>query len=150
MSTPHQHDASEATSNPEQPGATEKPADPATQTQQTTSHTDDAAERPQPADTAAATQDQSHSDTGLFADNHLSDLRARWNDVQAGFVDDPRECVQKADHLVSSAVEQLTKNFAQTRSRLEEQWQRGQEASTEDLRVALKRYRDFFDRLLSV
>jgi len=93
---------------------------------------------------------QPSSGTGLFAENHLSELRARWNDVQASFVDDPRECVQKADHLVSSAVEQLTANFAQTRSRLEEQWQRGQEASTEDLRVALKSYRDFFDRLLAV
>ncbi len=70
--------------------------------------------------------------------------------MQAGFVDDPRECVQRADGLVSSAVDQLTASFAQTRSRLEEQWSRGEEASTEDLRLALKRYRDFFDRLLAV
>lgn len=86
----------------------------------------------------------------LFAEHDMADLRTRWNDVQAGFVDDPRECVQRADGLVSSAVEHLTANFAHTRSRLEEQWSRGEEASTEDLRIALKRYRDFFDRLLAV
>ncbi|WP_327175651.1 hypothetical protein [Mycolicibacterium setense] len=47
-------------------------------------------------------------------------------------------------------VEELTASFADTRSRLEAQWSRGEKASTEDLRVALTRYRDFFQRLLSV
>jgi len=86
----------------------------------------------------------------LFADDELVGMRARWNSVQAGFVDDPRECVQKADGLVSDLVDQLTNGFAQARSRLEDQWARGEQASTEDLRVALKRYRSFFERLLSV
>ena len=107
-----------------------------------------------PADTTsaapAATTHQTGSGDALFAERDLSDLRTRWNDVQASFVDDPRDCVQQADGLVSSAVEQLTASFAHTRSRLEEQWSRGEEASTEDLRVALKQYRDFFDRLLAV
>lgn len=86
----------------------------------------------------------------LFAGDDVSDLRARWAGVQAAFVDNPKECVQKADHLVSDLVEQLTAGFAQARSRLEEQWSRGQEASTEDLRMALMHYREFFDRLLAV
>jgi hypothetical protein len=86
----------------------------------------------------------------LFADDDVSELRARWAGVQAAFVDNPKECVQKADHLVSDLVEQLTAGFAQARSRLEEQWSRGQEASTEDLRMALMHYREFFDRLLTV
>jgi len=86
----------------------------------------------------------------LFADDELVGMRARWDSVQAGFVDDPRDCVQKADGLVSDLVDQLTNGFAQARSRLEEQWARGEQASTEDLRVALKRYRSFFERLLSV
>jgi hypothetical protein len=109
-----------------------------------------------PIDTPVPTQEPSrpadNAATGdaLFADHDLTELRARWNDVQAAFVDDPRACVQKADSLVSSAVEQLTANFSRTRSQLEDQWSRGEEASTEDLRVALKRYRDFFDRLLAV
>ena len=103
-----------------------------------------------PSSTPARVPDESGRADGLFGEHDLADLRNRWNDVQAGFVDDPRECVQRADGLVSSTVEQLTANFAQTRSRLEDQWSRGEEASTEDLRIALKRYRDFFDRLLAV
>ena len=95
---------------------------------------------------------KTESSTGemLFAGDDVADLRARWAGVQAAFVDDPKDCVQKADHLVSDVVEQLTTGFAQARSRLEEQWSRGQEASTEDLRVALMHYREFFDRLLAV
>ena len=85
----------------------------------------------------------------LFAED-LSDLRSRWDDVQAAFVDAPKECVEKADALVAEVVEQVTKGFSEARSRLEEQWARGEEASTEDLRLSLKRYREFFQRLLSV
>jgi hypothetical protein len=86
----------------------------------------------------------------LFAGDDLAELRARWAGVQAAFVDDPKECVHKADGLVSDLVEQLTAGFAQARSRLEEQWSRGEEASTEDLRLALMHYREFFERLLAV
>ena len=93
---------------------------------------------------------ESSTDETLFADDELAGLRARWDSVQAEFVDDPRACVQKADGLVSDLVEQLTAGFASARSRLEEQWARGEEASTEDLRVALQRYREFFQRLLAV
>jgi hypothetical protein len=97
-----------------------------------------------------ATPEPTPTDDALFAESDLSDLRSRWNDVQATFVDDPKDCVTKADSLVSDAVDQLTSSFSHARSRLEEQWAKGEEASTEDLRVALKRYRDFFDRLLAV
>lgn len=93
---------------------------------------------------------ESDVDGKLFADDELAGLRARWDAVQAGFVDDPKDCVQKADGLVADLVQQLTTGFGQARSRLEEQWGRGEDASTEDLRVALKRYRSFFERLLSV
>ena len=95
-------------------------------------------------------QTESPTQRSLFADDELAGLRARWDNVQAGFVDDPKECVHKADGLVSDVVDQLTIGFAETRSRLEEQWARGEEASTEDLRLALRRYRDFFERLLAV
>jgi hypothetical protein len=98
----------------------------------------------------AADQHELSADTGLFADNDVADLRARWAGVQAAFVDDPKDCVQQADHLVSDLVEQLTTGFAQARSRLEEEWSHGRDASTEDLRVALMHYREFFDRLLGV
>ncbi len=90
------------------------------------------------------------SDQMLFGDRELSDFHSRWTEVQSAFVDDPRDCVQKADGLVSDVVDKLTGQFAQARSRLEEQWSRGEQVSTEDLRLALQRYRDFFERLLAV
>jgi hypothetical protein len=93
---------------------------------------------------------ESPTERSLFADDELAGLRARWDSVQAGFVDDPKECVHKADGLVSDVVGRLATGFTETRSRLEEQWARGEEASTEDLRLALRRYRDFFERLLAV
>jgi hypothetical protein len=93
---------------------------------------------------------ESSTAESLFAEDELSRLRSRWDDVQAGFVDDPRECVQKADGLVSDVVDQLTAGFSEARSQLESQWARGEEASTEDLRLALKRYREFFERMLAI
>ena len=90
------------------------------------------------------------TEESLFGNDKLSDLRSRWDHVQSGFVDDPRESVQQADGLVSDVVDQLTTGFSEARSRLEAQWARGEEASTEDLRLALKRYREFFERLLAV
>jgi hypothetical protein len=90
------------------------------------------------------------SETSLFADGELAGLRARWDSVQAAFVDDPRECVAKADGLVSDLIERLTAGFADGRSRLETRWARGETASTEDLRLALQYYREFFERLLEI
>jgi hypothetical protein len=86
----------------------------------------------------------------LFADGELNEMRSRWTEVQSAFVDDPRDCVQKADGLVADVVDKLTAGFSGARAQLEEQWARGEEASTEDLRIALKRYREFFERLLAV
>ncbi len=86
----------------------------------------------------------------LFADGELADMRSRWTEVQSAFVDDPRDCVQKADGLVADVVDKLTTGFSGARAHLEEQWSRGEEVSTEDLRIALKRYREFFERLLAV
>ena len=84
----------------------------------------------------------------LFAAD-TSGLRSRWDDIQAVFVDDPADCVHKADTLVAEVVEQVTAGFSEARSRLEAQWARGEQASTEDLRLALQRYREFFQRLLA-
>jgi hypothetical protein len=108
------------------------------------------AEPPEMATGSSTAQAEPSSDRSLFAADDLSGLRSRWDDLQAGFVDDPKDCVQKADALVADVVEQLTTGFSEARSRLEAQWARGEEASTEDLRQALKRYREFFQRLLAV
>jgi hypothetical protein len=105
-----------------------------------------AAEPAQPKSAAPAET----TDQALFADHELSELQSRWANVQAAFVDDPKDSVQQADGLVNDVVEQITSSFSQARSQLEEQWSRGEDASTEDLRVALTRYREFFQRLLTV
>jgi len=83
----------------------------------------------------------------LFADT--DNYRQRWQAVQAGFVDEPRRAVEDADALVADVIQQLVTSFAEERKNLEGQWSRGDQVSTEDLRVALRRYRSFFDRLLS-
>lgn len=88
--------------------------------------------------------------TPLFPENELGDLRHRWGKIQTDFVDEPRKAVEQADSLVASAMKRLAEVFAQERSKLEQQWDRGDSVSTEDLRVALQRYRTFFQRLLSV
>jgi hypothetical protein len=89
------------------------------------------------------------SETALFSETDAGALSQQWESIQAGFVDEPRRAVERADQLVSEAIDRLTETFARERSRLEQQWSRGDAASTEDLRVALQRYRSFFQRLLS-
>ena len=86
----------------------------------------------------------------LFPTNELEDLRNRWSGVQTAFVDEPRKAVEQADSLVAAAMKRLAEVFAEERSKLEQQWDRGDNVSTEDLRIALQRYRSFFQRLLSV
>jgi predicted lipid-binding transport protein (Tim44 family) len=85
----------------------------------------------------------------LFAREDAERFRARWQEIQAAFVDEPREAVQNADSLVADLMQRLAATFSEERSSLESQWDSGEDASTEDLRVALQRYRSFFDRLLS-
>ena len=89
-------------------------------------------------------------DSPLFTPDDAADYQAEWRALQADFVDDPREAVQRADELVAQVMQSLATTFNQHKHALEEQWQRGDEVQTEELRQALKRYRSFFDRLLSV
>jgi len=86
----------------------------------------------------------------LFSPELTSEYRARWTDVQGGFVDDPRRAVQRGNELVEEVMRNLTQSFASQREQLEEQLHRTGEASTETLRVTLRRYRSFFERLLSI
>jgi hypothetical protein len=94
--------------------------------------------------------EQSDGAATLFAEKEASDFRTRWTDIQTRFVDEPRRSVEQADALVAEVTKRLADSFAQERSTLEGQWGRGDNVSTEDLRVALQRYRAFFDRLLKV
>jgi len=85
----------------------------------------------------------------LLADEDAGGFRSRWNEIQVRFVDEPRGSVQKADGLVGEMTQRLARMFSEERTRLESQWERGDDVSTEDLRIALQRYRSFFERLLS-
>src|SRR5882724_9043084 len=80
----------------------------------------------------------------LFAHNETEDFRARWTNVQTGFVDEPRKAVKEADELVSAAIKRLADVFATERSKLESDWDRNDSVSTEDLRLAMQRYHSFF------
>jgi hypothetical protein len=86
----------------------------------------------------------------LFSDSGMGEFRSRWSTIQTGFVDEPRRTVEDADKLVASVMQRLAEGFANERSGLEKQWDQGDNVSTEELRVALQRYRSFFDRLLKL
>ena len=85
----------------------------------------------------------------LFPQAEAENLRKRWEQIQSEFVDDPRDAVAKADRLVADTIKRLTDVFAEQRTRLEHEWDKGDTLSTEDLRQAFRKYRSFFDRLLS-
>jgi hypothetical protein len=131
-------------------------------------------ERPTTADIASATETQARADDAatdevdqmdnengavedaeeaqrepLLADDATSEVRSRWEEIQGSFVDEPRRAVEEADSLVAELMQRLADSFAEERKGLEGQWDRGDDVSTEDLRIALQRYRSFFDRLLS-
>jgi hypothetical protein len=85
----------------------------------------------------------------LLPADRTSGYRERWEGIQSRFVDDPRSAVEQADRLVIEVVQDLQTTFGSERRTLEDQWQRGDDVQTEDLRVVLQRYRTFFDRLLA-
>ena len=86
----------------------------------------------------------------LFEQIALQDFRSRWGAIQTGFVDNPGGAVMQADELVAAVMKRLAEVFADERANLEQEWAKRNDVSTEDLRVAIRRYRSFFDRLLSV
>jgi hypothetical protein len=136
MSTERQQMDDEATSNEEiQPG--------------------DKGTTPQPSapESMSDRSEQTTADEGLrepvLPADRTAGYRGRWDDIQSRFVDDPRSSVEQADTLVLEVVQDLQTTFGSERSSLEAQWQSGEDVQTEELRVALRRYRSFFDRLLS-
>jgi hypothetical protein len=110
-------------------------------------------EQPVPAEgrpEATTAADSSVADGGpLLPTDQADRFRTRWQEIQTSFVDEPRDSVEQADALVADLMQRLAGGFSNERERLEQQWDRGDEVSTEDLRVVLTRYRSFFDRLLS-
>jgi hypothetical protein len=96
-----------------------------------------------------AAQQRAAEPNPLFPDDELHNFRARWDQVQTSFVDEPRQAVEQADGLVANVVKRIAEQFSAERATLEQQWAQGDNVSTEDLRQALRRYRSFFDRLLA-
>ncbi len=86
----------------------------------------------------------------LFEPSALQDFRSRWGAIQTGFVDNPGGAVKQADELVAAVMQRLAEVFTDERANLEQEWAKRDDVSTEDLRVAIRRYRSFLDRLLSV
>ena len=134
------------------PPAGEQTAPPATRTgrrksTEAVSMQDQDTEAPPPS-TDAADPASNVGGSLLPADMDATFLQ-RWKEIQTRFVDEPRGAVEDADSLVANLMQQLAEGFAKERGRLEAQWGRGEDISTEDLRVALQRYRTFFKRLLS-
>jgi hypothetical protein len=99
---------------------------------------------------AAVARAPEEEKAALFIPNECNELRSRWDSIQVGFVDEPRNAVEEADALVSSTMKRLAEIFAAERQKLEQQWDRSENISTEDLRLALRRYRSFFARLLAI
>lgn len=95
-------------------------------------------------------QDQDQEDSGSLFGAETQTFRSRWDEIQTGFVDEPRKAVEQADTLVAEVIKRLADIFVEERNELEQQWDRGDQVSTEDLRLALQRYRSFFSRLLTI
>ena len=109
-------------------------------------------ERPQQSPAPPAGEAAPHADLVAPYLTHLdtNQARARWQLIQAEFVDDPRQSVAEAHALVSNLVQHIVSSFTEERNALERQWSEGETVSTEELRVCLQRYREFFTRLLPV
>ena len=103
--------------------------------------------RPIPSETPAPEQGDAQA---LLPKERCDELRSRWNTIQTSFIDEPRRAVNDADALVLAATKQLSDAFTDRRNQLEKQWSRGDEVSTEELRLALQQYRSFFARLMSL
>ena len=99
---------------------------------------------------AAAPAREKEEAAPLFSPEEAQGFRTRWDGIQTGFVDEPRRSVEQADNLVAETMKRLAEVFANERERLEKEWDRGGDVSTEDLRQALRRYRSFFGRLLAI
>ena len=100
-------------------------------------------------DDANEIEDDARTSASLPPDADTERFTVRWQEIQASFVDEPRTSVEQADALVADLMQRLAAGFSDERRRLEGQWDRGDDVSTENLRVALTRYRSFFDRLLA-
>ncbi|HJR58905.1 MAG TPA: hypothetical protein VJ813_05905 [Vicinamibacterales bacterium] len=115
--------------------------------------TREAAERDRidrPRDDAPGRDPIEETRAALFGEQELGGYRTRWSAIQTGFVDEPRRAVEEADSLVAELMKRLAESFSEERRQLEGRWEHADQVSTEELRLAMRRYRSFFERLLSI
>jgi hypothetical protein len=105
---------------------------------------------PDPSEIVEGSETHAPELSPLFSDEKDQDFRAKWHEIQTSFVDEPRQAVERADELVAQLMQQLAQSFSDQRSDLERQWEQAEKVSTEELRLAFRRYRSFFERLLSI
>lgn len=86
----------------------------------------------------------------LFTPELMESYRSKWTSIQSSFVDDPKQAVRSGDELVAQVMSNLANSFAEERHKVEAQLDETGEGSTENLRIAFRRYRSFFERLLSL
>ncbi len=98
--------------------------------------------------TQSMQQGSAQNNGGMLGGQEMQKFSSQWTSIQAAFVDEPRKAVEQADRLVDEVIQHMSKTFANERKNLEGQWSRGDQVSTEDLRVSLQRYRQFFQSLL--
>jgi hypothetical protein len=131
--------------------ADQNPADPhSSERRMTTADLANAGDTQKPVQAARRQNSENATTSPLLPDDETGELRRQWDAIQTSFVDEPRRAVEQADQLVAVAMKRLAEVFSSERSQLESQWDQGDDVSTEDLRIALQRYRAFFGRLLSM
>lgn len=99
-------------------------------------------------DAPARVTEDDESSPRLFQPEAAERFRVEWQQIQTRFVDDPKDAVQDADHLLTEVLESLTGTVTERKHELEEQWHGESDAPTENLRLALRRYRSFVNQLL--
>jgi hypothetical protein len=124
------------------------PDDTQPSTAELTTATDDHHDQDRLDDAPARVAEDDESSARLFRPEAAERFRVEWQQIQTRFVDDPKDAVQGADHLLAEVLQSLTGTVTERKHELEGQWHGESETLTEDLRLALRRYRSFVNHLL--
>jgi hypothetical protein len=110
-----------------------------------------APETPAAPETAGPPRQQEYGHGGgptVLATEAADRFQERWRDVQFGFVDDPRTAVRRADELAAEVLEAFTDALSTSKRSLDDH-RHDDDLDTERLRIAVRAYREFVDKLLT-
>jgi hypothetical protein len=85
----------------------------------------------------------------FWAESVSEQFRAEWHEVKAQFVDDPVAALTRAHDLLTEAVHELTESMLAERDELDP-LRAGSTPDTESMRMAMRGYREFLDRILAL